>query len=158
MLEAIGGFMALADYLADDFQIGNRVARPGQRVRFQPLYREDTVLPTRDSGRCSPRRPPLDADGAGLSAGGFAGSVMAHGHGLGAGTGGAWRGPMVAVVLAVQQVVRDAGCALIGCGVPPKPGGVPLALASARQRRLELCLWAGVGAEIPCSGAVTATG
>lgn len=32
VLEAIGGFAALADYLADDFQIGHRAAKAGYRV------------------------------------------------------------------------------------------------------------------------------
>jgi len=37
-LEAIGGFESLADYLADDFQLGNRIARmAGKRIALSPL-------------------------------------------------------------------------------------------------------------------------
>jgi ceramide glucosyltransferase len=42
-LEAIGGFGALADYLADDYLLGNRVARAGYRLVLLPLV-VDTVL------------------------------------------------------------------------------------------------------------------
>jgi ceramide glucosyltransferase len=39
-LEQSGGFTALADYLADDFQLGNRVARAGWRVELCPVVVE----------------------------------------------------------------------------------------------------------------------
>jgi ceramide glucosyltransferase len=42
-LERIGGFPALADYLADDYQLGNRLAKAGFRLRLLP-YVVDTVL------------------------------------------------------------------------------------------------------------------
>jgi ceramide glucosyltransferase len=42
-LEAIGGFEAIADHLADDYQLGNRVARAGYRNVLVP-YVVDTVL------------------------------------------------------------------------------------------------------------------
>src|SRR5207249_2906152 len=35
-LEAIGGFPALADYLADDYHLGNRIARAGYRLVLLP--------------------------------------------------------------------------------------------------------------------------
>ena len=42
-LEAIGGFAALADYLADDYHLGNRIARAGYRLVLLP-YTVETVL------------------------------------------------------------------------------------------------------------------
>jgi ceramide glucosyltransferase len=33
-LREIGGFESLADYLADDYQLGNRIARTGRRIEF----------------------------------------------------------------------------------------------------------------------------
>jgi ceramide glucosyltransferase len=36
-LKAIGGFEALADYLADDFQLGNRIVRTGKRIALCPV-------------------------------------------------------------------------------------------------------------------------
>ena len=42
-LEAIGGFAALADYLADDYHLGNRIAHAGYRLVLLP-YTVETVL------------------------------------------------------------------------------------------------------------------
>lgn len=39
-LDKIGGFTALADYLADDYQLGNRIARAGWRVELCPVVVE----------------------------------------------------------------------------------------------------------------------
>jgi ceramide glucosyltransferase len=36
-LEAIGGSSALVDYLADDYQLGNRIARSGARIAICPV-------------------------------------------------------------------------------------------------------------------------
>jgi ceramide glucosyltransferase len=36
-LRSIGGFEALADYLADDFQLGNRIAKTGKEIVLCPL-------------------------------------------------------------------------------------------------------------------------
>lgn len=36
-LKKIGGFEALADYLADDFQLGNRIVRTGSRIALCPV-------------------------------------------------------------------------------------------------------------------------
>jgi ceramide glucosyltransferase len=46
VLEAVGGFAAVADYLADDFMLGQLVARHGWRVVLSP-YVVDTVLTDR---------------------------------------------------------------------------------------------------------------
>ncbi|MEW6158014.1 MAG: bacteriohopanetetrol glucosamine biosynthesis glycosyltransferase HpnI [Verrucomicrobiota bacterium] len=40
LLEKIGGFRALVDCLADDYQLGNRIARLGQRIVLSPLVVE----------------------------------------------------------------------------------------------------------------------
>lgn len=37
-LQAIGGLPALADFLADDYQLGNRIARAGWRLELSPEY------------------------------------------------------------------------------------------------------------------------
>jgi ceramide glucosyltransferase len=49
-LAAVGGFSALADYLADDYQLGNRVARSGRRVIISPVVVEcrTATLPWKD--------------------------------------------------------------------------------------------------------------
>jgi ceramide glucosyltransferase len=39
-LDDIGGFKALADCLADDYQLGNRIARRGQRIALCPVVVE----------------------------------------------------------------------------------------------------------------------
>jgi len=39
-IEAIGGFAALADYLADDYYLGNLAARAGYQVRILPYVVE----------------------------------------------------------------------------------------------------------------------
>jgi ceramide glucosyltransferase len=39
-LEQVGGFTAFADYLADDYQLGHRVARAGWRVELCPVVVE----------------------------------------------------------------------------------------------------------------------
>jgi ceramide glucosyltransferase len=39
-LEAIGGFAVLADYLADDYQLGRQVARQGKRIEFATVVAE----------------------------------------------------------------------------------------------------------------------
>ncbi|EEF59618.1 bacteriohopanetetrol glucosamine biosynthesis glycosyltransferase HpnI [Pedosphaera parvula] len=36
-LKSIGGFEALADYLADDFQLGNRIAKTGKEIVISPI-------------------------------------------------------------------------------------------------------------------------
>jgi ceramide glucosyltransferase len=43
VLERIGGFASLADYLADDYLLGNKVARAGSRLVLLP-YIVETVL------------------------------------------------------------------------------------------------------------------
>lgn len=40
LLEDIGGFAALADCLADDYQLGNRIARRGHRLELCPVVVE----------------------------------------------------------------------------------------------------------------------
>ncbi|MCX8092174.1 MAG: glycosyltransferase [Verrucomicrobiae bacterium] len=46
-LEDIGGFRALADYLADDFQLGRRIARTGRRIALCPITVECCSPPAR---------------------------------------------------------------------------------------------------------------
>jgi ceramide glucosyltransferase len=48
-IDAIGGLELLADYLADDYQLGNRVARAGWRVVLSPHFVES--VPARESLR-----------------------------------------------------------------------------------------------------------
>jgi ceramide glucosyltransferase len=45
-LEAIGGFQALADYLADDFMLGNLIARDGYEVRLSHQVVETAMPPS----------------------------------------------------------------------------------------------------------------
>jgi ceramide glucosyltransferase len=44
-LSAIGGFEALADYLADDFQLGNRIARTGKSIALCPVVVDCLAAP-----------------------------------------------------------------------------------------------------------------
>lgn len=44
-LQAIGGFEALADYLADDYQLGNRIARAGKQIAICPVVVEGRESP-----------------------------------------------------------------------------------------------------------------
>ncbi len=45
VLESIGGFEALANYLADDYQLGNRIARGGRRVVLSTMVVEGWEAP-----------------------------------------------------------------------------------------------------------------
>ena len=49
-LEAIGGFHALADYLADDFMLGNLIERDGYEVRLSQHIVETAVQPSGFAG------------------------------------------------------------------------------------------------------------
>lgn len=49
-LEAIGGFRALADYLADDFMLGNLIAADGYEVRLSKHVVETTMPPAGFTG------------------------------------------------------------------------------------------------------------
>jgi len=42
-LERIGGFAALVDYLADDYQLGNMIFRAGFRLELSPFYVESVM-------------------------------------------------------------------------------------------------------------------
>jgi len=44
-LAAIGGFEALADYLADDYQLGNKIHRAGWRIALDACFVESMVKP-----------------------------------------------------------------------------------------------------------------
>src|SRR6185436_1065949 len=44
-LESIGGFHALADYLADDFMLGNLIEASGYEVRLSKLVVETAMQP-----------------------------------------------------------------------------------------------------------------
>ncbi len=46
-LKAIGGFAALADFLADDYQLGHRVWRAGKRIEFATVVVECWEPPTK---------------------------------------------------------------------------------------------------------------
>ena len=50
-IESMGGFEALADYLADDYQIGNRIARSGSRIDISPVVVEcrSATVPWKDA-------------------------------------------------------------------------------------------------------------
>lgn len=47
VLEAVGGFQALADYLADDYQLGWRVRRAGYRIAIADYIVQNIVPPMR---------------------------------------------------------------------------------------------------------------
>jgi len=49
-LEAIGGFQALADYLADDFMLGNLIAADGYEVRLSQHVVETAMAPAGFAG------------------------------------------------------------------------------------------------------------
>jgi ceramide glucosyltransferase len=44
-LAAIGGFDALAGYLADDYQLGNKIHRAGWRIALDPCFVESVIKP-----------------------------------------------------------------------------------------------------------------
>jgi ceramide glucosyltransferase len=50
LLEEIGGFSALADCLADDYQLGQRIAKKGQRIALCPVVVECWDMPMNWSG------------------------------------------------------------------------------------------------------------
>ena len=49
-LKQLGGFNALADYLADDYQLGNRLAQNGARLVLSPVVVECRSAPTTWAG------------------------------------------------------------------------------------------------------------
>lgn len=44
-LAAIGGFESLAEYLADDYQLGNKIHRAGWRIALDPCFVESVIKP-----------------------------------------------------------------------------------------------------------------
>ncbi len=44
-LQAIGGFDALTDYLADDYQLGNKIHLAGWRIALDPCFVESVIKP-----------------------------------------------------------------------------------------------------------------
>lgn len=116
-LGEIGGLEGLADYLADDFQMGNRVAKSGKRVVLS-RYVVDTTIPNTGIRQMLDRRLRWMRTARTCEPKGFAGSVVtfptfwallllpaAHLH--------LW----AVAVLAGQQAVRCAVAAIVGCGV-----------------------------------------
>jgi ceramide glucosyltransferase len=47
VLEEIGGFIALADYLADDYELGHRIARTGRKIELSTMVVETHLPPYR---------------------------------------------------------------------------------------------------------------
>lgn len=76
-LEEIGGFPAIVDYLADDFQLGHRVAGAGHRVALS-RYIVDTVLPNAGFRQMLARRLRWTRTARTCQPAGFAGSVVVH--------------------------------------------------------------------------------
>ena len=54
VLESIGGFPAIADYLADDYQLGYRVSRAGLQVHLLPYVVETLGRPGNGDRLCGP--------------------------------------------------------------------------------------------------------
>ncbi|MHB8057216.1 MAG: bacteriohopanetetrol glucosamine biosynthesis glycosyltransferase HpnI [Desulfuromonadaceae bacterium] len=44
-LESVGGFEVLAGYLADDYQLGNKIHRAGWRIALDPCFVESVIKP-----------------------------------------------------------------------------------------------------------------
>jgi ceramide glucosyltransferase len=76
-LEEIGGFAGVADYLADDFQLGRRVAEGGHRVALS-RYVVDTVLPNAGFWLMMARRLRWMRTARTCQPAGFAGSLITH--------------------------------------------------------------------------------
>jgi len=116
-LQAIGGFEELAQYLADDYQIGHRVAALGQRVALS-RYVVDTILPNVGFGAMFARRLRWTRTVRVSRPWGFAGSAITHSTIWAAGLAVlCGRHPWALELLAVQQVVRTSSALLIGRGV-----------------------------------------
>ncbi len=51
-LQQIGGFEAIAPYLADDYQLGCHISRLGYRIRLAPFYRARPTWARQPGRRC----------------------------------------------------------------------------------------------------------
>lgn len=81
-LEAVGGFRALADELADDFLLGHRVRRAGYRVVLSD-YVVDDVLGRESFGEMWARRLRWAKTSRAMRPAGWAGAFITHGTALG---------------------------------------------------------------------------
>jgi ceramide glucosyltransferase len=113
-LEAIGGFPALADYLADDFMLGNLIARAGYEVRLSRHIVETSMQPVGLRGmlrhqlrwaRSTRRSRPM----------GYLGLILTHGTALALLNVGINRASALSLMLLILTlVVRMTAAWIIG--------------------------------------------
>lgn len=143
VLAEIGGFEKLGDYLADDFQLGFRVAKSGRRVVLS-RYVVDTVLPNSGFRQMFARRLRWMRTARACQPAGFAGSFITHSTvwALLLAVMGRFHGGALAL-LGVQQLVRWTVGLVIGCGVLKSEGLAAWFWLLPASDVLNFSLWLG---------------
>ncbi len=118
-LRAIGGFEAMVDYLADDYEIGNRIAALGKRVELSEVV-VDTFLPAYSLRQFFDHQLRWARSVRGARSWGYAGLLLTFSLpwamlALLAGRGAAWAWALFAVTVAARLAVGlTAAVAVLG--------------------------------------------
>jgi ceramide glucosyltransferase len=143
MLEQIGGFPGLADYLADDFQLGRRVARAGHRVALS-RYVVDTAVPNAGFAAMFRRTLRWNRTARTCQPAGFAGSIITHSTVWAVLLAVAAQGaPWALAVLLAQQVIRTGAALWTAGGVLDSREAVRWLWLLPASDLLAFVLWAG---------------
>lgn len=108
-LRAIGGFEEMVDYLADDYEIGNRIARLGKRIELSEVVVE-TFLPAYSIGQYVHHQLRWARSVRGARRWGYAGLLLTFGlpwatMALLAGRGAAWAWGLFTLTIAARFAV-----------------------------------------------------
>jgi ceramide glucosyltransferase len=114
-LERIGGFEGLLDYLADDYQLGKRIAALGLEVRLSEVV-VDTFLPAYDFSEFFEHQLRWARSVRDSRRRGYLGMLLTYGLpwallALGAARGASWS----AALFAVAAILRVAVAIVVGC-------------------------------------------
>lgn len=113
-LSRVGGFEALLDYLADDYQLGNRIAALGLEVRLSEVV-VDTYLPAYDFAAFFEHQLRWARSVRDSRRWGYVGMLLTYGLPWALLAGGVARGSLWSIVLlAIAAILRIAVALVVG--------------------------------------------